>query len=93
MAVLDSVRNEETFTAFIHALAADKADENRKEKFKASSPYGPGTNGWENGSIEAFLDAAAAFSTDWKDHPEGLPKTDNPWKRCARIIYAGKYYE
>jgi hypothetical protein len=92
-AKLDAVTDENSFVAFLSALADDRADELRKEKEKPSSPYGPGANGWENGSIDAFLESAAAFATDWKKNPAGLPKTDNPWKRCARIIYAGKYYE
>lgn len=90
---LEAVTDEESFVAFIAALADDRADEVKKEKLSRSSPYGPGANGWANGSIETFLEAAAAFAQDWKRNPAGLPKSDNPWKRCARIIYAGKYYE
>ena len=90
---LDAIADEDGFVAFIAALAADRDDEVRKEKQRSSPPYGPGANGWENGSIEAYLGAAAAFAQDWKRNPEGLPKSDNPWRRCARIIYAGKHYE
>lgn len=90
---LDMVCDEDTFISFLTALAADRADEVRKEKMTPSSPYSAGTNGWENGSIESFLESAAAFGIAWKKNPTGLPATDNPWKRCARIIYAGKYYE
>jgi len=90
---LEAITDEDGFVAFIAALAADRDDEVRKNIQNPSSPYGPGANGWENGSIEAFLEAAAAFAQAWKRNPEGLPKSDNPWKRCARIIYAGKHYE
>src|SRR5687768_17374959 len=90
---LEAVHDEDSFVAFVDALAADRADEVQNEKQHPSSPYGAGANGWEHGTIENFLDAAAAFATDWKKNPEGLPKTDNPWRRCARILLGGKHYE
>ena len=90
---LDAVCDEETFLAFVAALAADREDEVAKEKARSSSLYGPGANGWENGTIEAFLDAAGAWATASKNGLEGYTKPDNPWKRCADILYAGKCYE
>jgi hypothetical protein len=92
-AKLETVHDEDSFVAFVAALAADRADEVQKEKEQASSPYGAGANGWEHGTIEGYLDAASAFATDWKKNPVGLPKTDNPWRRCARILLGGKHYE
>ena len=89
---LDAVCDEESFVAFVSALAADRADEVAKEKAKPSSPHGPGANGWENASIEAFLEAAAAWAEDWKGSPQ-YRSPANPWKRCAEILYAGKSYE
>jgi hypothetical protein len=91
-AKLDAVCDEDSFVAFVAALAADRADEVKKEKMKPSSPYGPGANGWENGSIEAFLESASAWAEDMKQSPQyAAPK--NPWKRCAEILFAGKSYE
>jgi hypothetical protein len=90
---LDAVCDEETFIAFVTALAADREEEVAKEKETPSSPYGPGANGWGNGSIEAFLDAAAAWATASKNGLESYRKPDNPWKRCANIIHMGKIYE
>lgn len=90
---LDAVCDEATFTAFLDALAVDREDEVSKEKASPSLPYGPGAKGWENGTIEAFLGAAAAWATASNN---GLPlyqKPENPWKRCADIIYMGKIYE
>jgi hypothetical protein len=89
----DAVCDEDTFVAFITALATDREDGVAKEKASPSSPYGPGANGWENGSIEAFLDAAAAWATSSKNGLEFYRKSDNPWKRCADILYMGKIYE
>jgi hypothetical protein len=48
------------------------------------------------------LESAAAWAEDLPDpNPvivngisiPGYTKPDNPWKRCADIIYAGKFYE
>ena len=87
---LDSVHDEDGFIAFVYALATDRSDEVGKEK--PSSPYGTGVNGWENRSIETFLESAAAWADDWKQSPQ-YRSPSNPWKRCAEILYAGKGYE
>ena len=55
--LLDSVNDESSFLAFARALLADRIDEVNKELASPSSPYGPGENGWENGTIERFLEA------------------------------------
>jgi hypothetical protein len=89
---LESVCDEESFLVFVSALAADRADEQRKEIDSPSSPFGSGANGWANISIEAFLESAVAWATASKrSSKDGAPK--NPWKRCAEILYAGKGYE
>jgi hypothetical protein len=90
---LDAVCDEETFIAFVEALAADRENEVVKEKEHPSSPYGPGANGWENGTIEAFLCAAVAWATASKNGLKFYQKPENPWKRCADIIFMGKIYE
>jgi hypothetical protein len=91
-AKLNAVCDEDSFVAFVAALGADRADEVRKEKMKPSSPYGAGANGWENGSIEAFLESASAWAEDMKQSPQYAAPA-NPWKRCAEILFAGKSYE
>jgi len=48
--------------------------------------------GWENGSLEMFLEAASGGGLDHlesKNHTED----ENPWQRAAFIISLGKYYE
>jgi hypothetical protein len=89
----DAVHDEATFVEFLVALAADREDEVQKEKMKPSSPYGPGANGWENGTIEAFLGAASAWAEASKAGLKYYVKPSNPWKRCADILYTGKIYE
>jgi len=54
---------------------------------------GAGVNGWENGSIEAFLGAASAWAEGSIHGLEFYSKPENPWTRAAQIIHAGKFYE
>ncbi len=91
--VLDLVHDEKTFLEFLLALSKDREDEVRKEILNPSNPYGPGANGWENGSIENFLEAAHACGTARFDHKATTSPEYNPWKSAAEILYSGKYYE
>lgn len=89
----DSVETEEDFLGFVDALVADRSDEEAKEKAEPRSSYGSGASGWENGSIIAFLNAAAAWGESSKNGLEFYEKPSNPWKRAAQILHAGKFYE
>ncbi|MEE9338453.1 MAG: hypothetical protein V3U87_10260 [Methylococcaceae bacterium] len=57
---LDKVTDQESFLEFVKALQVDKEDENRKEKGNSSNPYSHGWNGWENNTIDGFLESAIA---------------------------------
>jgi hypothetical protein len=86
--LLENVNSKKTFLEFVDALKKDLIDEIEKEKVNPSSPYGPGANGWENGTIETFLDAVHAFG---QASPEIKEKPD--WKIFALLLLAGKMYE
>ena len=90
--ILDDVSDLKSFLRFLDALRADHEDADRKE---ASKPAGLGSswNGWENGSISAFLERAVAWTEDNQRGDQAFLANENPWKAAARIIYAGKYYE
>ncbi len=90
---LDSVSDAASFLAFARLLTEDRIDEVQKEAASPSHPHGPDANGWENGTIEAFLEAAIAWAeaTD-VGLSQGLTP-DNPWKRFAVFLYCGKIYE
>jgi hypothetical protein len=89
----NNVCDQSSFLAFVRALVADREDEVAKERAKPSSPYGPGANGWENGTIEAFLDAAASWAEASEfGKKQGLPE-GNPWRQFAIFLYCGKIYE
>jgi len=91
--LLEEVVDEKTFLVFVKALIEDRIDEVEKEKIHPSSPYGPGCNGWENGSIEGYLEAAVAWAEDSKWGVKGGRPDQNFWKKIANFLYAGKSYE
>ncbi len=90
--LLDAVEDQRSFLEFVKALIADREDEVAKERLSPSSPYGAGANGWENGTIEAFLEAATAWAED-SNFGQNQGLSDNPWRRFAVFLYCGKIYE
>jgi len=91
--ILESVADEQSFLQFMQALTEDWEDEQKSEQASPSSPYGPGANGWENGTIGAYLDAAASWGEASINGLAVYEKPTNPWKRAAQILYMGKLYE
>jgi hypothetical protein len=88
----DAVSDWRTLLAFARALIADREEEVAKEKESPSSPYGPGANGWENGRIEDFLEAATRWAESTRfGETQGL--SGNPWRQFAAFLYCGKIYE
>jgi len=92
-ALADKVFDEATLREFIFALADDWEEEREKEKVSPSSPSGPGANGWENGTIGAFLERAASWGEATVAGTQYYSPPENPWKRCAHILLGGKFYE
>jgi hypothetical protein len=90
--LLEGVHDERTYIAFVEALAQDFAREQELEAGNPSSSYGSGQLGWENGTVDAVLGAAAAWGHIKLLTGSPSPET-NPWQRCALILYAGKFYE
>lgn len=74
---VNDVTDEFTFLDFLNEL--------RKDNIKNKD--------WENNTIELFLEAAVEWGTISKDGLQYYEKPENPWKRCAQIIYMGKIYE
>ncbi len=89
---LEKVEDQESFLEFARALQADKEDENQKEKYNPSNPYGHGWNGWENTTINGFLESAIAWSED-SGFGDDIDEYDNLWKKFALFLYGGKIYE
>ena len=51
-------------------------------------------NGWQNATIDQFLQAAVAWAedSDFGRRQELVPDA-SPWRRLAVFLYAGKIYE
>ena len=92
-AMANEVSDEASFVTFLAALAEDWEHERRKEAVAPSSPDGPGANGWENATIGAFLESAAAWAEVTANGTPFYKTPDNPWRRCAQVLLAGKSYE
>lgn len=90
-ALLLTVRDEESFREFIAALAGDYSEEREIEAATPSSPYSAGALGWEHGSIDGYLGAAAACGSNRPSPHSG--EVETAWFRAAAVMYAGKYYE
>lgn len=91
--LLDQVKDTESFLVFVRALAADRAESSAQETASSSSPYGADANGWENTTIESFLESAVAWAEASNfGLAQGLSPS-NPWKQFAIFLYCGKTYE
>jgi hypothetical protein len=77
---LDRVVDEQSFIDFLNVLACDWS-----ETLSAAD--------WENGSIGAFLDAAARWAEASKNGLRFYDVPTNPWRRMADMLIAGKEYE
>ncbi len=89
---LDAVVDLPTFLIFAKRLQADWEVAIANERMRPSSPY-DSEYGWENTSIEDFLESAIAWaeSTNCGEN-QGL-SPGNPWKQFATFLYCGKIYE
>lgn len=90
---LDRVTDERSFLDFLTALASDWFSEAEIEATTPSSPYSSGALGWENGSIGAFLEASCAWANASAKGLKYYTPSENPWRRTADILMAGKIYE
>jgi len=90
---LESVHDEETFLQFLLALRDDREASIVMEQKVPSSPYGPDAGGWENTTIERFFDTAVRWARNSVNGNPFYKKPDNPWRRCADILFAAKGYE
>lgn len=91
--LIESVRDEQSFLEFVKALYIDRQIELEKEKIDPSSPYSSGADGWENGTIEDFLESAHAWALDTNFGANQELEEALPWRRFAQFLYAGKFYE
>ena len=83
----ESVTSRADFVRFVQALLADWHASDRAERMTPSPPYGPATGGWENPTLDRFLEALAAYAAD-------APLPEQPsWRTFAEVLATAKVYE
>ncbi|MCA9279916.1 MAG: hypothetical protein H6815_05655 [Phycisphaeraceae bacterium] len=87
------VDDRESFLAFVQSLIEDKLLDEQEEAVSPSNPYGPGSRGWENDGIAAFLEAAAAWMNDNSTNRNNEVFETASWQLFAMFLLGGKYYE
>ena len=91
--LLEQVHDRQSFFDFVSALASERRADALEERSHPSSSYGPTRRGWENISIEDFLDAALRWAqTTNMGQTQGLGEEPS-WKAFAVFLYGGKIYE
>jgi hypothetical protein len=91
--LLETVEDETSFLKFVEALRQDRETEVAAQRTTGTDPFGRGPNGWENHTIESFLEAALSWAkSTGLGETQGL-KDENPWKKFAVFLYCGKIYE
>lgn len=86
---LEQVESPETFLAFVRELIADR----EKEADQPVDAFGRGVKGWENHTIETYLEAALAWAEDSNFGKTQNRKVESTWKTFATFLYCGKIYE
>ena len=83
--LLERMKDESTFLAFVEAVKAERAsEENQRDVLDESQRQ------WANNSIAAFLEAATAWAHDSEFGARPGPKPGNPWQLFAQFIWAGR---
>lgn len=85
----DNVIDFNSFIAFVDWL--DRADEVAKQRLKPSHPTGAGANGWENSTIEGFLEAAIACAI--ANRNKSGQTLGAARREFAGFLFGGKIYE
>ncbi|AJQ95081.1 DUF7660 family protein [Gynuella sunshinyii] len=91
--LIEIVDDENSFLAFVEALKKDRENAIALEKKNPSSPHDSDAGGWENVTIESFLEAAHAWAIDSDFGASQGLSSDNIWKKMATFLYCGKIYE
>lgn len=87
--LLEKVDGPESFLEFARKLQANRMS----EVGQPIDPFGRGVSGWENHTIEDFLEAAIAWADASHFGADQDLRDASPWKRCATFLYCGKIYE
>lgn len=85
---IGKINSFDAFIEFLTELEDDRRKSVELEKNNPPSPYEPQHGGWENTSIEDFLESMRAWLLDQKNFPK-----EPSWELFAAALEAGKTYE
>jgi hypothetical protein len=88
-ALLQQVKDKETFIRFVQALATEREQAQMIERKNPDAYRVDGALGWANGDIPNFLWAALEYFATRPPHEEIQPS----WTTFAEFLYFGKIYE
>ena len=91
--LIDTVTDEKSFLKFVAELRRDREEEVEAQSAIPIDDCGRGPNGWENHTIEDFLEAAQGWAKDSDFGDSQNLKDASPWKKFAVFLYCGKIYE
>jgi hypothetical protein len=89
--LLEAVTDGASFLAFVEELRSDR--ELEVQSHKEVDNCGRGSNGWENHTIEDFLEAATAWAEASNFRTKEELSATTLWKKFADFLYCGKIYE
>lgn len=75
---INDIKSVDELVEFLYSLAND---------------YRNNENEWENGSIDGFIDAVAAYINDSAKSLDKIDWNDLNLSKIARLFYMGKIYE
>ena len=81
------IDSPESFLSFLAALREHRAAAVEEARNAPPGGFDVGPGGWENWTIEEFLEAMEAYAQD-----AGLPPQPT-WRDVATLLLAGKGYE
>ncbi|KWA00216.1 hypothetical protein [Burkholderia territorii] len=90
---LERVTDERTLIHFLRVLGHDWHKERQLDADVPPSPFAAAALGWENRSIGEYLEAMVDWAEASEDGLRGYDPPDNPWRRMADILLAGKNRE
>ena len=82
-----TVATRADFARFVRALLADWEASAAAEAQAPSAPWSAASGGWENPTLDRFLEALAAYA-------DAQPLAEPPsWRSFAALLAAAKVYE
>ncbi|MEJ5219104.1 hypothetical protein WG622_12685 [Cognatishimia sp. D5M38] len=91
--IASKVEDFPAFLAFLEAMRKDWANTFASAGLQNPNTYGADC-GWENTTIDSFLEAAVAGARDNRlGDPDGTHYGSNPWKLATEVLLLGKLYE